>query len=212
MIELLKLLPLFLVAFVVHEFAHAWTAVKLGDTLPAEQGRVSLKPLRHLEIWGSVVVPLASLVLTWGHLMFAFAKPVMFRPEACRNPRLAVGVVGVAGPAANLALAMVSMLSVGLDWVGDGASDIVIQFGVVNAFLAVFNMIPVPPLDGSRVVAALLPERARERYLGNELATLGIAAVLVIGADVVLDFDFLELLFDGAVFPLLEAVMALVSS
>ncbi|MDR7567247.1 MAG: site-2 protease family protein, partial [Armatimonadota bacterium] len=138
-----------LVAVTVHEYAHAYTAVRLGDPTPKRLGRLTLNPLAHLDPWGTLLLLLAG---------FGWAKPVPVNPAYFADPRRGMLMVAAAGPLANLALlgALGALARAGtvpeLGWLG----ELWLRLLYVNAVLAVFNLLPVPPLDGSRILGALL--------------------------------------------------------
>lgn len=147
---LAKLLIL-LLALPVHELAHAAVATALGDDTPRLQGRLSLNPLRHLDLMGSILILIAG---------FGWAKPVQWNPRNVRvNPKFGAVLIAVAGPLSNLAMATISlwiMAQFRVD-LGEFAYNALGQFAYINVLLAVFNLIPIPPLDGSFVLFALLP-------------------------------------------------------
>lgn len=165
---LIAFLIIVLVCLPIHEFGHAWAAVKLGDNLPLYQGRYTLNPLRHLDVIGTLLLALVG---------FGWAKPVQFNPYALRkapNMRAGIFVVASAGPLMNVLLAVVAAVPFRLGLVS--ARDIlssqplaVILYILlsINLVLAVFNLIPVPPLDGSKILAMLLPAQ-----YDNVMATL----------------------------------------
>jgi len=161
--------PVILFALTVHEFCHAWVADLLGDDTAKRQGRLTLNPLAHLDVLGTILMFMVG---------FGWAKPVPVNPLNFKNPRKGMWLVAIAGPASNLLMAIVSGLVlrsgvlsiVGLDTASSltgMASTLIIiiiltlQFGIA---LAVFNMIPLPPLDGSRVLYGLLPEKQAYAY------------------------------------------------
>lgn len=145
-----KLLIL-LLALPVHELAHAAVATALGDDTPRLQGRLSLNPLRHLDLMGSILILIAG---------FGWAKPVQWNPRNIRmNTKLGAVLIAVAGPLSNLAMGAISLWIAGQfsASLGDFAYSALLQFAYINVLLAVFNLIPIPPLDGSFVLFALLP-------------------------------------------------------
>ncbi len=167
-------LAVILFAISFHESAHAYAALRFGDTTARDLGRISLNPIRHLDPFGSVLLPLAMYVLSAGRMIFGAAKPTPVNLANTRNPRLANLVVSAAGPVSNFFLASLSLLiligirSAAPQAVPDLYSAIqgerfaagalapltyvLFQFTIVNVVLAVFNLIPIPPLDGSGVV------------------------------------------------------------
>lgn len=162
--RLVLLIPLVL-SLTVHEFAHAWSAWRLGDDTAERQGRLTLNPMAHIDPVGTLLLPLLGIPFGW-------AKPVPVNPARFhRNVTMGTGmmVTAVAGPLSNVLLAMASAVSYGLTrrWApqfleaNPGLPELLQQVVVMNVGLALFNMLPVPPLDGSRVVEGLLPYRLR---------------------------------------------------
>jgi len=139
-----------LIAATIHEFAHAWMANHLGDPTPRYQGRLSLNPIVHLDLMGSLLLLLVG---------FGWAKPVQVNPRNFEDPRRGMLLVAAAGPLANVTLMfLVGLLpQLGLLPLAGPTERLVYEVLWINAVLAVFNLIPIPPLDGSRILAGLLP-------------------------------------------------------
>lgn len=171
------ILPL-LFAITLHEAAHGWVASKLGDQTALMLGRVSLNPMRHIDPIGTIALPLLMIVLRTGFI-FGWAKPVPITWQNLKNPRRDMALVAIAGPLSNLLMACLwalvakfSMLILYASW--DHASWVqtaaaffqaAAKFGIwINAILLILNLLPIPPLDGSRVVSALLPRRLAAQY------------------------------------------------
>ncbi len=152
--RLLAVAAILLLALPVHEFAHAFMAVQLGDPTPRRQGRYTLNPLRHIDPIGALLILLVG---------FGWAKPVQWNPRNIDvDPRLGSILVSLAGPLSNLALAVASLLL--WRWLGASGflASLLLFFAQINVLLFVFNLLPIPPLDGSHVLFALLPDDARQ--------------------------------------------------
>ncbi len=155
---ILLALPGMLIGLVIHEFAHAWMANRMGDPTPRDYGRLTLNPLRHLDLIGTL-----ALVF----LRFGWAKPVPINPNNFKNPRKGTILVSIAGPGSNLILALIFGLGFRLlaliipesTPVGDLFKGMLGMAVLYNFLLAFFNIIPVPPLDGSQILFSLLPAR-----------------------------------------------------
>lgn len=162
--EIILLIPILFFSIVLHEFAHGFVAYRMGDNTAYHAGRLTLNPLAHVDLVGTIILPAVCYLL--GLPLFGWAKPVPVNPTRLPSPRKDMGKVALAGPVVNLTLALIFMVGLkSLDLLGENISDsvfrigaICFQYGVlVNILLAVFNLIPIPPLDGGRIVVALLP-------------------------------------------------------
>jgi len=154
-------LPL-VIAITFHEAAHGFVAHRLGDNTAYDLGRVSFNPLRHIDPFGTLIMP-AILLMAHSPFLFGYAKPVPVNFRALRNPRIDMVLVALAGPATNIALALLAAAAfhvVGYlpanaaRWAADNLKNAL----VINVILAIFNMLPIPPLDGGRVAVGLLPK------------------------------------------------------
>ena len=169
------LIPCLIVAIVFHEVAHGWTALALGDPTAKERRRLSLNPLRHVDPVGTLLVP-GGLALA-GAPIFGWAKPVPVNQRRLDNPRFGMMAVAAAGPGTNLLLAAIAAIVIGASGMtgevfsaemlsGEGSilASLLTYFLLINIFLAVFNMLPIPPFDGSHIVEGLLPRRLARAY------------------------------------------------
>ena len=178
LIEYILTIPVVLAALTIHEFSHGYAAYLLGDPTAKEQGRLSLNPLRHIDIFGALCMIL---------FRFGWAKPVNINPAYFKKPKRDFAVTAVAGPLSNLLTAFISaliyliLLNIFNSMIVSGAISggfaydlcyyillFIYLFHMVNLGLAIFNLIPLPPLDGSRVVYALLPERTYFKLMSKE--------------------------------------------
>ena len=157
-LHLLIVLPLFFAALVVHEVSHGWVANRLGDPTAKTLGRLSFNPLRHIDPIGTILLPVL-LMATHAPFVFGWAKPVPIDVGRLHSPKRDLVWVGLAGPAANLALAvaLAGILRLIHPPVGSLLGTLLVSAIIMNLVLGFFNLIPIPPLDGSRVAAGLLP-------------------------------------------------------
>ncbi|PVV07246.1 MAG: site-2 protease family protein [gamma proteobacterium symbiont of Ctena orbiculata] len=177
------ILPL-IFAITVHEAAHGWMAKRLGDKTAQMLGRVTLNPLKHIDPVGTILVPLGLYLLTG--FMFGWAKPVPVNWNNLRKPKRDMGLVALAGPGANLIMALIWSILVyagalaleDFAWLGVPLVLMGVTGVLINTILMALNMMPVPPLDGGRVVYSLLPPKQAHAY--SKLESYGIIIVLAL--------------------------------
>ena len=168
---------------IIHEVMHGYAADWLGDKTARYAGRLTLNPIPHIDMFGSIILP-ALLAISHSPFFFGYAKPVPYNPYNLRPGRFSEAIVAGAGPASNFVIALIGGLIIRLN-IFSAANDIIFVIVVVNVMLCFFNLIPVPPLDGSKVLEALLPRSLQYTY-GNWRASmernplLGMAVVLLI--------------------------------
>jgi Zn-dependent protease len=160
-IEAALVILILIPTIIVHEVSHGFVADRLGDPTARNAGRLTLNPIPHIDPFGSVLLP-AMLALANGPL-FGWAKPVPVNPARFTNPTGHMAITAVAGPVSNVVLAAL-LARVVLPNLSGIPGEIVFWVVVVNLYLAVFNMLPIPPLDGSRLLPLVLPERGRQLY------------------------------------------------
>jgi Zn-dependent protease len=172
-------------AITVHEVAHGWVAKKYGDNTADSQGRLTLNPIKHIDLVGTIIIP-GLLLITGTGFIFGWAKPVPVDPRNFKNPRGDMAVVALAGPVSNLLMAIFWALiaRIGMT-IGSGAAMIaepLIYTGIagisINLVLALVNLLPIPPLDGSRILSGLLPSYWAWQY--NKLERFGFIILLLL--------------------------------
>lgn len=191
----LALVPALVIAIVFHEVAHGWAALALGDPTAKERRRLSLNPIRHVDPLGTLIVP--GMLALAGAPVFGWAKPVPVIKERLDNPRFGMMAVAAAGPATNFVLAAIGAIALGVlmgsvagsnapvaaegytygPWV-QYLSMALLTFMSVNLFLGLFNLLPIPPFDGSHIVEGLLPPRAAKVY--ERLRPLGFPMLFIL--------------------------------
>lgn len=149
-------------AVAIHEFAHALAADKLGDPTARVAGRLTLNPFAHIDPVGTIGLPLALMLISGGSFAFGWGKATPFDPYNLQNPRRDVGIISIAGPISNLILA--SIVSLAIHFLPYNFSIFLVPFVIINISLAVFNLLPVGPLDGQKILFGLLPRDLAYEY------------------------------------------------
>ncbi len=188
----------FVPALVLHEVAHGFAAYKLGDPTAKSQGRLSLNPIKHIDPFGTVILPLLLMVMNMP--VFGYAKPVPYNPGYFKDPRRDDAITGLAGPLANLAMAGVAAA---VAWVLYPAAQTLVEnivfeyfyllflptFCLINLYLMFFNLIPIPPLDGSSVIALLIPEKLLPKWYSIQHYAFPIFMICIIVLPYIIGFN-----------------------
>lgn len=183
-----------LIAITFHELSHGFAANKLGDPTAKMMGRLTLNPIAHIDLFGTILMPLMLIIFTHGQFVFGYAKPVPINPMNFKNPKRDMAISAAAGPAMNIALAIVSKLVIifiltplsfvlpqsVVSTVLEPLLVIFWQSGRINIVLAVFNMIPIPPLDGGRVLTGFLPYKQAASFSRIEPYGFMIVILLIV--------------------------------
>ena len=192
-LENIYIIPILIFSVVIHEMAHGWVALKLGDKTAKEMGRLTLNPIPHIDFFGSILVPIFSILAT-GRVLIAWAKPVPIDPRNFKRFKRDDSLVTAAGPVSNFVIAFLCSVFVILvqrvtnNFVQDETSVLfqfmnflynMFAYGIfLNVALAIFNMIPIPPLDGSHLLANVIPDEAAFRF--RRVGFLGIFIILAL--------------------------------
>lgn len=192
-LENVYIIPILIFSVVIHEMAHAWVALKCGDTTAKDLGRITLNPIPHIDLFGSILIPLFSILAT-GQVFIAWAKPVPIDPRNFSHFKRDDTLVTIAGPLSNLIIAFVCVFLTAAVYyitiaIGPVKGSIEYEFlnylikmfhmGItLNVMLAVFNMLPIPPLDGSHILANVLPDEMAFRY--RQIGFMGIFIILAL--------------------------------
>lgn len=167
---------------VLHEVAHGFEADRLGDDTARRAGRLTLNPLKHMDFFGSFLMPLCLLLATGGSFFFAYAKPVPYDPRNLKDPRMGSLKIALAGPVTNFILAVVFGIAVRIFsyfQVSNLFLELLALVAYMNIMLGVFNCVPIPPLDGSRVLFAVLPQTLTTFRVAAFLERYGMFIVLI---------------------------------
>lgn len=200
-------------SIVLHEMGHGFAAYKLGDPTAKNAGRLSFNPARHVDLFGSIILPLALVAV--GGPIIGFAKPVPYDPRYFKNLRQGEVIVGLAGPAVNFLLALVGSF---VCFVGQqifGANPVVgywvffvgYYFAYINLMLMFFNLLPIPPLDGSSIIAAFLPNSAMPTYYKIQQYALFVLIILLIVVPYVAGFNPIGVYIDATAGRLLDIIV-----
>ncbi len=195
-IILLIQISLIFISLAFHEYAHGWVANKLGDPTPKYSGRLTLNPLAHIDPFGTIILPII-LFLIPGVLPFGWAKPVPINPNHFRNPKKDTMWVSLSGPGSNLLIVIVMSLILKVNSLPYAFELILAWLIIINLILATLNLIPVPPLDGSKILAYFLPAKLAYNYSRFQLQGV-IALIILIHLG----------LFQWLIFPILKGTFA----
>ncbi len=214
----LVIIPGLLVAVILHEVAHGWVAEKMGDPTARQAGRITLNPIRHIDPFMTILLP-ALLIISGSPIVFGGAKPVPINPYYFRNPRKGMVWVAIAGPLTNMVLAVISYLlfvTLYSASANSGAGAInplthipmiplilinILTYSIIiNVILAIFNLLPIPPLDGGRIAVGLLPDQLAKPLARLEPYGLIIVVILLVSG-----------ILQGLLGPVLRLLLSLVA-
>ena len=203
-----------IIGIVIHESAHALAAYALGDKTARSRGRVSLNPLKHIDPFGTILLPL--LMIAAGGPVFAFAKPVPIYLGNLKHPKRDELLISLAGPASNIVLACLGALllsgvvngSVWATAAGSIVAEFALTFIFVNLSLAFFNLIPLPPLDGSSILVPFLKGEALNTYYRIQQYAMPILIVVLYLLPMLTGIDLSDIYFDFTVYPLGDALLS----
>lgn len=194
-------------AIILHEISHGYVAYLLGDPTAKNRGRLSLNPVRHIDPFGTLLLPAVLLLVSGGRAAFGYAKPVPINPRYFKNYRVGMFLTGIAGPTTNIVLAIVAGTVVRFMDQSTTMASVLYMFAQVNLVLVFFNLIPIPPLDGSRVLPLFLSDRAMHTYARIEQYGFGILMVLLWGVPFLFRVDPIGWYLDHTVFTVLRLIV-----
>ncbi|HEX5468141.1 MAG TPA: site-2 protease family protein [Gaiellaceae bacterium] len=189
----LYLLPIVLASLTLHELAHAWVAWRLGDPTAKQQGRLTLNPLVHIDPLGTAMFAVTALA---ANLPFGWARPVPVNPNYFRRAKEGMAIVAIAGPLMNFVVALVCLWVIRHVELSEQTFEVLEKAWIVNVVLGIFNLIPVPPLDGSRVVGVLMDNATYARWVSFDQYGM----LIVFGLFIVFQDQFSRVMGDALVF------------
>lgn len=219
-IEVVVALSCLMLAVVLHELVHGWVAYKMGDPTAKCAGRLTLNPLKHIDLFGSIILP--AIMYVMGGAMFGFAKPVPYNPRYFKNIRKGEFLVGLAGPFSNL---LQALFAAALAWaivlylphsnlanstlmsVNSLALYVVYSYARINLVLMFFNLLPIPPLDGSSIIAPFLSDKALESYYHIQQYSLAILLLLFFVLPQFLHVSPISVYLSHTALPLMSFIM-----
>ena len=176
----------FIMSATFHEYMHGFAANQLGDPTAKNAGRLSLNPIKHLDLLGSVIIPLL-LVISNSPFLFGWAKPVPYNPNNLRDKKWGDALVSLAGPLGNLILALLFAIVLHFISPVTPLAQLIAQVILINLVLMIFNLIPIPPLDGSKILASFLPYKLRNKllYMDTRLSMILVFVVAFFGFNLI---------------------------
>lgn len=172
-------IAILLVSVILHEMAHGYAALSQGDKTALYAGRLTFNPIKHLDLWGSILIPL-FLILSGAGFVIGWAKPVPYNPDNLKNQTWGKVWVAIAGVLTNLTIAIVFALIARFAPLGESALSISYMIIITNIVLAIFNLVPIPPLDGSKIILAFVPARYERQIQSIERYSFIILIVFIL--------------------------------
>lgn len=172
-------IAILLVSVILHEMAHGYAALSQGDKTALYAGRLTFNPIKHLDLWGSILIPL-FLILSGAGFVIGWAKPVPYNPDNLKNQTWGKVWVAIAGVLTNIAIALVFALIARFVPLGESALSIAYMIIITNIVLAIFNLVPIPPLDGSKIILAFVPARYERQIQSIERYSFIILIVFIL--------------------------------